>query len=172
MSSLTIFVPCKQRGASLLEFAIAVFVVGILTAVLLNRIAYYQEQAEQAAVNATLSNLRFSLEMKVANRKLSRTNDDLTVLTEENPLNLLKIKPANYAGELFSPTDKDIGPGNWCFDRTDKSLIYLLNYAESFRDAPSKRLKFKVKLQRLPHSPAKPSGTPETIGVALEQVKD
>lgn len=162
----------KQRGASLFEFAVAVVVVGILIGLLLQRLWYYQGEAERAAVQMTVANVRTALEIKAAQAKLPGRSIDLTFLTEQNPFDLLKAKPANYAGELFSPDNDDIGAGNWCFDRTDKSLIYLLNFGNSFRDAQTKRLKFKVKLLRLPHSPAKPSGAPEPVGVALEQVKD
>jgi general secretion pathway protein G len=169
---LTTFVTGKQRGASLLEFAVAVAVIGILMTILLQRVFYYQGEAERVAVEHTVANLRTALEIRVTQGKLPGGSIDLTTLAEQNPLNLLKNKPVNYAGELFQPSDSDIGEGNWCFDRYDKSLIYLLNNGNSFGDAQSKRLKFKVKLLRLPHSPAKPSGTPEPTGVAFEQVKD
>jgi general secretion pathway protein G len=169
---LTTFVTGKQRGANLLEFAVAVVVIGILMAILLQRVFYYQGEAERVAVEQTVANVRTALEIKVAERKLPGSSIDLTILAEQNPLNLLKSKPANYVGELFKPGDDDIGRGNWCFDRHDKSLIYLLNNRNSFEDAPLKRLKFKVKLLRLPHSPAKPSGAPGFNGVAFEQVKD
>jgi len=172
VANLTIFVTAKQRGASLLEFGVAVAVVGILATILLQRLFYYQGEAERVAVEHTVANVRSALEFKVAQGKLPGGSIDLTILAEQNPLNLLKNKPANYAGEFFQPSDDDVGKGNWCFDRYDKSLIYLLNNGNSFRDAPSKRLKFKVKLFRLPYSPAKPSGAPELDGVAFEQVKD
>jgi len=97
---------------------------------------------------------------------------DLTFLTEQNPFDLLKDKPYNYAGELYNPSDSDIGAGNWCFNRSDKSLIYLLNNGNSFLDAQSKRLKFKVKSVRLPPNSAKPSGTSAVENVAFEQLKD
>lgn len=172
MAFLTTFVTGKQRGAGLLEFATAVVIVGILMTILLQRVFYYQGEAERVAVEHTVANLRVALEIKVTQGRLPGGSMDLTALTEQNPLNLLKNKPSNYAGELFEPTDSDIGEGNWCFDRSDKTLIYLLNNANSFEDAQSKRLKFKVKFLRLPHRPAKPSGTPESTGVAFEQVKD
>jgi general secretion pathway protein G len=149
----------------------AVVIVGILTTVLLDRIRHYQGEAEAAAVRMTVANVRTALGIKVAQGKLPSGTIDLTILAEQNPFDWLKDKPPNYAGEYFSPSDADIGAGNWCFDRSDKSVIYLLNISSPFLDAPTKRLKFKVKLLRLPHSPAKPSGAPEPLGVAFEQVK-
>lgn len=169
---LPTFVTQKQRGASLLEFALVIVIVGILTTVLLQRIWHYQGEAEVAAMRTTVANLRTALEIKVAQGKLPGGTEDLTILAEQNPFDWLKDKPVNYAGAYFSPSDDDIGGGNWAFDRTDKSVIYLLNISSGFLDAPTKRLKFKVKLLRLPHRPAKPSGAPAPLGVAFEQVKD
>lgn len=139
---------------------------------LLQRVRFYQGEAERAAVQMTVANIRSALEIKVAQAKLPGSRADLTFLTEENPLNLLKVKPANYAGELYHPHEDDIGKGNWCFDRADKTLIYLLNNENSFEDSQTKLLKFKVKFKGLPQPTAKPSGTPDTDGVAFEQVKD
>lgn len=172
MVLLPTFVTGKQRGANLLEFAAAITIVGILITILLQRIWYYQGEAERTSVKLLVSNVRSALEIRVAEGKLPGRTIDLTILTEQNPFDLLKDKPANYAGELYSPSDSDIGEGNWCFDRTNKSLVYLLNNRNSFTDAQTKRLNFKLKLLRLPHSPAKPPGTPEPLGVAFEQVKD
>ena len=169
---LPTFVTQKQRGASLLEFVLVIVIVGILTTVLLQRILDYQGEADEAAVRMTVANLRTALEIKVAHGKLPGGTIDLTILAEQNPFDWLKDKPANYVGEYFSPSDADIGEGNWAFDRSDKSVIYLLNLRSGILDAPTKRLKFKVKLLRLPHSPAKPSGAPRPLGVAFEQVKD
>lgn len=172
LNLLTTFVTQKQRGASLLEFALIVVIVGILTTVLLQRIWHYQGEANEAAMRMTVANVRTALEIKVVHGKLPSGTIDLTMLAEQNPFDWLKDKPANYVGEYFSPSDADIGEGNWAFDRSDKSVIYLLNISSGFLDAPTKRLKFKVKLLRLPHSPAKPSGAPGPLGVAFEQVRD
>jgi general secretion pathway protein G len=166
------FVSAKQRGASLLEFAVCVIVLGILLGFLLQRLWFYQGEAEQAAVQMTVAHVRSALEIKVAQAKLPGRSLDLTFLTEENPFDLLKVMPSNYAGELYSPGDDDVGAGNWYFDRSDKSVNYLLNNGNSFVDSQTKRLKFKVKLLRLPQPPAKPSGTSEPTGVAFEQMKD
>ena len=172
MIFLPTFVTQKQRGASLLEFALIVVIVGILTTVLLQRIWHYQGEANEAAMRMTVANVRTALEIEVAHGKLPSGTIDLTMLAEQNPFDWLKDKPANYVGEYFSPSDADIGEGNWAFDRSDKSVIFLLNISSGFLDAPTKRLKFKVKLLRLPHSPAKPSGAPGPLGVAFEQVRD
>ncbi|TFW22395.1 type II secretion system protein [Duganella callida] len=172
MASLAMFVTPKQHGATLLEFSVTVAVTAILMTVLLQSMFFYQDRAEEAAVRQTIANVRSALEIKVATGKLPGRSVDLTILAEQNPLDLLKEKPANYVGALFHPGDGDIGVGNWCFDRADKTLVYLLNNRNSLVDAQTKRLKYKVKLTRLPQLSARPSGTPDAVGVAFEQVKD
>jgi general secretion pathway protein G len=162
----TTFVTAKQRGASLLEFAVVVTVIGLLITFLLISVQFYQRAAERAAIKLVVVNIRTALEIKVAQGKLPGQVVDFADLAEQNPLRLLKNNPANYAGELFSPRDSDIGEGNWCFDRGAKTLIYLLNSGNSFGDAQTQRLGFKVKLLRLPNS------TDPFQGVVFEQVKD
>jgi general secretion pathway protein G len=58
MSFLATFVSAKQRGASLLEFAVTVAVIGILMGLLLQRIWYYQGEAERTVVEMTVANVR------------------------------------------------------------------------------------------------------------------
>ena len=160
----------SQRGASLFEFAVMVAILAILLTVLLQRISYYQGEAERVAVMQVVSNVRVSLQSMLAQRNLPGRSVNLLALAEQNPLDWLHDKPANYSGAMFSPSDKDIGAGRWCFDRRDKTLVYLLNNGNSFTDAHAKRLKYKVKLLRLPQSTVKPASTSLPDGAAFEQV--
>lgn len=172
MNPMTIFVTPKQRGYTLLEFAVVVVVVGVLAAVLLDRMAYYQVQAERVSLQTTVANLRSTLQIRVEQAKLPGGSIDLTMLAEENPFNWLKSKPVNYAGEYYSPSDAQIGAGNWCFDRSDKSVVYLLNNSETFSRPKTMRLKFKVKLLHLLNtSGAVGTGADPVVGIDIEQVK-
>ena len=79
MALFITFVTPKQRGANLLEFAVAVTVVGILLTVLLQRIWYYQGEAELVSVRSTVANVRAALEIRVAQGKLPGRNLNLGV---------------------------------------------------------------------------------------------
>lgn len=162
----------QQRGAGLFEFGIAVLVVGILIFMLLQRMHFYQAEAEQAQVQMVTADIRSSLDAKLALGHLPGHWVNLDELMQQNPLDWLDKKPDNYAGEFFAPTTQDIAPGNWYFDRHDKNLVYLLNNQKTFGDAVQKRLRFKVKLIRLPSTLAKPSGTPDNGGVTFDQVTE
>jgi general secretion pathway protein G len=159
-----------QQGFKLFEFAVAVAVFAILLTVLLQRLSFYQDDAEDVAVRHVVANIRTALDIKLAEGRLPGNTVDLTILSEKNPLDLLTKKPANYLGEYSAPADKDVTPGNWYFDRQDKTLVYLLNVRSSFGSTQLKRLKFKVKLLRLPKNPAKPPGAAQPVGLAFEQV--
>jgi general secretion pathway protein G len=171
---LASFVSLKQRrlqqGFKLFEFGVVAAVLAIMATVLLQRLWFYQDQAEQVSVQQVASNVRAALKIKVAQGSLPGKMVDLTMLPEQNPLDWLTEKPANYLGELNAPRDQDVISGNWYFDLSDHCLVYLLNKRGSFGSAQLKRLKFKVKLLRLPKNPVKPTGTTEPDGVAFEQV--
>ena len=160
----------QQCGAGLMEFGVVVAILGILMFILLQRVLFYQAQAEQVAVAQVVADVRSALHLRVAERNMAGRRLDMTVLAEQNPFSWLERKPANYAGEYYSPSPQDVAPGNWYFDRGEKVLVYLLNNEKSFGGASVKRLKFKVKLLRLPTDNAKPSGAPEIDGVAFDQV--
>lgn len=169
---MTNFVTQKQRGASLLEFAVVVVIVAVSLTMLLWKLVHYRAEAERVAVLHTVSNLQTALQMRLVSAKLPGRQDNLTLLAEENPFDSLNSKPVNYAGSYFSPSDDEIGAGQWAFDRTDHSIVYLLNSSETFLDATAKRLKFKVKLLRLPNNSGNAENTSATVtGVVLEQVK-
>lgn len=159
-----------QGGRGLFEFGAAVAIFGVLVAILLQRLNYYQEEAERVAVGQVVANIQSALKIRLAQGNLPGHGIDLDTLARQNPIELLATRPANYAGEYFSPTRQDVRPGNWYFDRYDKTLIYLLNSGKTFGIAEPKQLKYKVKLFRLPTSPAKPSAATTTVVAAFEQV--
>lgn len=161
------------RGFSLFEMAVAVAVFAVLAAVLLNRLLFYQQQAEVVAAEQLIGTLRAALQLKTSQLLISHRGQEVTRLADENPMSWLSEKPANYLGEYYAPDLKKMPQGNWFFDRSEKSLIYLLNNSKSFAAGPPNLLKFKVKLARLPTNPAKSSGSPAlTEGVVLDQVYD
>ncbi|MBJ7313588.1 type II secretion system protein [Rugamonas sp. CCM 8940] len=160
----------RQGGAGLMEFAVSASVVAILAAMLLSRLYSYQGEAERVAMQYTVSAIRSVLQLKQAQARLPEHPLNLAQLAEQNPLELLDRKPRNYLGEFYSPDVRELAPGNWYFDRDRKILVYLLNERSVFGDSSLKQLQFKVKLLRLPLSPAKPSSAPEMSGATLEQL--
>ncbi|HZV63460.1 MAG TPA: type II secretion system protein [Telluria sp.] len=163
----------RQRGFTLFELAVAASVLAVLVALLTNRVLFYQEQAEIVAAEQLIGTLRSALQFKNAQLRITQRTAALSTLAEENPIGWLSEKPSNYLGEYYAPELENIPPGNWYFDRADKTLVYVLSNSWSFAAKPPNLLKFKVKLPRLPTAPAKPSGSPVLIeGAVLDQVVD
>lgn len=170
----SIFVACKQhrsqKGFKLLELAVATAIFAILVTLLLQRLWFYQEQAEQVAFKQVVANVRAALDIQLAQGHLPGHHVDLTMLSQQNPLDWLAEKPANYLGEFNGAPPVKAGGGYWYFDRNANSLIYLLKIRESFGTQQLKPLKFKVELLRLPKNPAKPHGAADVDGVAFVQL--
>jgi prepilin-type N-terminal cleavage/methylation domain-containing protein len=137
-----------QGGFTLLEFSVVVVVSSIVSAVMLNRVEYYREQAEITAANHVVAALRTSLAVRAGQLASKGREQDLQRLAADNPIKLLTWKPANYLGEYYAPEPEQIGQSGWVFDPRDKTLVYLPKNTESFTFSASKLLKFKVEFVR------------------------
>lgn len=136
----------KLHGFTLFEFAVVVTLVGVLSAVLITRVQFYQQQAELVAVEQTVATLRAALRMKETQASLAGAKAGRFQIADENPVGWLLEKPKNYLGEYYAPETGTLLNGNWYFDRSDKSLVYLFTPATNFATETSKVLRFKVKL--------------------------
>ena len=152
----------RKRGFTLLDFAVTVLVAAALSAFLLNRFDFYRQQAELAATRQLVAALRTALHTRAAQLQASGQGAALHALAQDNPMNWLESKPANYLGEFAAPDPDQIGRSGWVFDARDKSLVYLLSNAESFSFGTARLLKFKVKFFRTPEK--------QTFSLALHQV--
>jgi general secretion pathway protein G len=148
-----------EGGFTLLEFAVVTLVSSIVSAVALNRVEYYREQAEIVAARQVVASLRTSLNVRSAQLATRGEEQALKKLAADNPMNLLLWKPENYLGEYYAPDPKEIGRAGWVFDPRDKMLVYLPKNTESFSFSTSRLLKFKVEFVRK-----------QSISLALNQV--
>jgi hypothetical protein len=132
----------------MLEIAVVAIVMSILAGFLLQRLVSYQAQAELAAVERVAAIIRTALTLESAQLRVRGKGDQVALLADRNPMELLMEKRENYLGEFFSPDLRTLEKGNWLYDRKDKSLVYLLNNGKTFPTGMPNLLKFKVKLIR------------------------
>jgi hypothetical protein len=132
----------QQHGASRLELAVAMLLVSIFVAVLLDRALYYQEFAEMTAMEMTVANMRSGLRYKVADLIINNRVPEIAALADENPMTWLASPPDNYLGEYDKAPQTAI-EGNWYYDRTDHELVYTLNKRRHF--VPSSGEEFTVR---------------------------
>ena len=138
--------PLRQRGFTLFELAVVAGVFAILVAVLLNRVGYYQQQAQQVAVAQMLGVLRTSLRVQVLQLYLADQRAKLPALARQNPFDWLADKPANYLGEFAQPDLAKLPAGNWLYDKKEQKIIYLFSNGNIFPTTRVDSVKFKVTL--------------------------
>lgn len=162
-----------QAGLSLFEFAVVVIVFGILVAVLLERMAYYQYESEKAQVGLLLKNMRSALTSKQLEAQMHGGGAKLTALNGINPVTLLASKPNDYYGEVDEASAELVPPGHWYFVRERAKLVYVFSGKKSFPGDSFERWYFKVKFTRLPTKHAKQDMSPHLDeSVALVQVDE
>jgi general secretion pathway protein G len=161
-----------QRGASLLELAVAAIVTVVLAGVLLNSIINTIGESERVATKQVVGAMRTALAVESA-RIISTTGvAGLIALSEQNPMGWLRERPKNYLGEYYSPKKDNIPSGNWYFDRNGRVLVYRPANEKSFSDGIQKILVFKVELARV-SSPHDAGGQGQgSMGLVLRQLDE
>jgi len=114
-----------QRGFTLIELIVVILIILLLTGSLLNRVWYYQEQAEKAAMEQVAGAVQSALILKFAQLITNGREADVINLVSENPTHWLMRAPPNYEGEYFDMTPAAIAPGNWAYDLKSRELIYV-----------------------------------------------
>jgi general secretion pathway protein G len=115
----------RQRGFSFVELAVSVIVALILLGIFLNRVQYYQEQAEKTAMEGVAISLGGALTLQYGQLMARGAAGD--ALKSANPMTWLVAPPKNYSGEFFDPVAGRIEAGNWFFDLKSRELIYIVS---------------------------------------------
>ena len=137
--------PARIRGATRFEFTVCIVVMGLLAGVLLNRLLEWRVQSERTAAYHVVGALRTALAAREAQLVTAAGRDAALSLMQENPMHWLLRHPPNYLGEYYSPDLSTLRRGAWFFDRTDRTVNYVLS-SDTFSPQTSKLLKFKVEL--------------------------
>jgi len=123
-------VPCSSKGFTLIELMVVIAIISVLAGVLFDRVWFYQEQAEKAAMEQVAGALQSALILRYGRMLTSGRELEVSTLISENPINWLMEKPPNYVGEFFAPTPGAISPGNWAFDLKGRQLIYVPSHSD------------------------------------------
>lgn len=136
----------REGGFTLLELVVVVLIIGILAAVFLNRVLFYQEQAEKIVMETTARNIRIGLRTQLADMMIHNRQSEIPLLAGKNPINWLASKPGDYLGEYNGPKPEEMQISGWYFDREDKTLVYLPDMVEHFQPDPAgrKRVRYRV----------------------------
>lgn len=160
----------RRRGASRLEMLAALVLIGIVAALLLERLTRYQEYAEKAVMEATITNLRSGLRVRVAELMIGGRMAQMGRLLDENPVAWLAAPPPNYGGLLAQPDGGRALPGHWYFDAGRRQLVYLPQHRRFFQ--PGENGVNEVRLQAMARAPSggmtrSPAGIVEGVALVL-----
>lgn len=135
----------RQAGFSLFELLVCIIIISVLAAVLLNRLGYYQEMAEKAAMESTLQTIKTGLQIRLAELIVTNRQGQAAELETEDPVQWLDDKPPNYGGDYRFPLDT----ATWYFDAGERQLVYVVNTGSRLDlDAGSgpKQVRFRARL--------------------------
>lgn len=160
----------KLRGASRLEMLAALVLIGIVAALLLERLTRYQEYAEKAVMEATITNMRSGLRVRVAELMINGRMAQMGGLLGENPITWLAAPPPNYGGLLAQPDGGKALPGHWYFDARRRQLVYFPQHRRFFQ--PGVNGANEVRLQAMARAPGggvtrSPTGMVEGVSLVL-----
>ncbi len=94
------FTPGRNpRGMSRFEVLVSAIIVAVFATLLLQRLLYYQEQMEKAAMEAMAKQLDSLLRIRAGELLLAGRTADLAALDGSNPFDLFAVAPAQYRGD-------------------------------------------------------------------------
>ena len=142
------------RGFTLVELVVVVCIVAVSAALLVDRLRFYQEAAEKAAMEYTVGAVRSGLQLRVAAMLIRGEERNIESLARANPVDWLVGPPPGYRGE-FRALQPAVPRGSWYFDATRSELVYvpdLDGHLKVLADG-SKRLRFRVQISFEPAEP-------------------
>jgi general secretion pathway protein G len=164
----------SAKGFSLFELVAVIVIVMIMSGLFLNRVVFYQEQAEKTAMTEVVGALQSALVVQYGQVLTHGQSSDVPFLATDNPMNWLQKKPRNYAGEFYDPTPLTVEPGSWMFDLKSRYLIYVPRNTSNFkpnRDG-KKWIRYHVAINHEPSRlPLLQGAPPELTGTLLELVE-
>jgi prepilin-type N-terminal cleavage/methylation domain-containing protein len=166
--------PKLSKGFTLLELIVVITIIVFMMGLFMNRMLFYQEQAEKTAMEQVVGAVQSALTLQYGEILTRGKPSDAAALAQDNPMNWLQKRPPNYSGEFYNPTPQAVVPGNWMFDLKTRDLIYVVRDGNYFKPGKDGRkwIRFHVVLNytasRLPSLQNAPD---ELTGMVFEPVE-
>jgi hypothetical protein len=138
-----------RRRLTRLEAAIYATLAALILGVFLERLLYYMELAERTVMEVTVSNVNSALNVRRALDMLTGGASSDPSAPSRNPFALAGMSPANFRGEIDSPSLSTLERGQWVYDRTRRELIYLPRLRRGLETAdPDGAIRFRLESRR------------------------
>ena len=133
-------------GKSRFELLVGICLIAILAAVLLERLLYYQEQAERSAMEATIMHIRSGMRWHVADLMMQQRSGEIGTMLQQNPVRWLQSPPAGYLGVIGVLPEDGVPGGSWYFDNLRHELVYVPQLKRFFSGGlQGREIRFKVR---------------------------
>ena len=161
----------RDHNLTRLELVVAWLIIVVIIGAFIRSMLVIFTRAERTMVNTTINNINTALKYRTAIAVMRGDTKFLAALAQQNPFTFVQNQqalkltpgknrlndlsagfsayytpPSNYLGELDDPDPATLKAGNWYFDKSDKTLNYLVNNGEYFHGDLGKipRIKLKV----------------------------
>ena len=161
----------RDRNLTRLELVVAWLIIAVIIGVFVRTMLIIFTKAERTMVNTTVNNINTALRYSAALAVMQGNTKFLAGLAQRNPFDFVQNRqvlqhfpsashfnvlsarmaayatpPSNYLGVLDNPDPATLKAGNWYFDKSDKTLNYLVSNSEYFHSSLGKipRIKLKV----------------------------
>lgn len=164
----------SSKGFTLIELIVVIIIIVTLMGLFMNRVLFYQEQAEKVAMEGVAGAIQSALILQYGELQTRGKPSDMAALADDNPMNWLQKKPVNYAGEFYDPAPLSVESGNWVFDLKTRHLVYLLRNDGHFKPGRDGKnwIRFHVAAQYEPSRlPSRQNSPPELTGLLFEPVE-
>lgn len=140
----------RCEGFTLLEFGVVAIILGILAAILLDRLLFYQEAAEKARMESTVATLKSALRLKIVALMVQERTPECARLAQQDPMDWLESKPSDYLGEYRgAPPESVVRDGGWYYDGAAHILVYRVNNGRLFVPDSSGQRQVRFRITRL-----------------------
>jgi prepilin-type N-terminal cleavage/methylation domain-containing protein len=165
--------PESCKGFTLIELIVVIIIIVVMMGLFLNRMTYYQEQAEKTAMESVSGAIQSALVMQYGQIMTRGKPSDAAALVQDNPMNWLQKKPNNYSGEFYDPTPLAVAAGNWVFDLKSRDLVYVVRNANYFKPGKDgkKWIRFRVAVNHEPSLLSLQDAPAELTGILFEPVE-
>jgi general secretion pathway protein G len=164
----------RLYGFSRLELMVVTIIFAVLAGILLDRLFYYQEAAEKADMEYRIRALKSGLRLRMATLLVEGRAQDFPSLANENPMDWLPQKPANYQGVTRRGDAEQLMAGNWYFDIDSRMLIYVIRSGDYFVPGVAGRKQVRLRINVVSNNQMSASGMPlsdTAAGVTLVLVE-
>lgn len=141
-----------QLGASKLEFAVVVAILGILAAMLLTRLSAVEADLERIEVDLTVRHIRAGIQVAAGERIMRGEEHRIAEIAQASPIDFLGERPRRFNEGLTAEVS-----GQWAYDPNRRELSYIPRVPSAFGGAEVLRWRYESRLDL--------SG--KTVGISL-----